>query len=230
MRNRVIDDGSWTDDIYDMDRPRSRVRARARPSTPSYTQASLWVILLMCSALWLPIDVPIVIIFQLTFFPCHPILRLTLTPLPCYDDLFLPGYTPFPNPNTHLCPSFSVLPPIPSIPLDPPPPYDSLFDTAAPPDTAVVPQVSLIIGMTLIHGIQMLGQAGTCSSQPTSNPPYPIFKIIFYCTCSNPSWKKSCTMELWIMALPSKVGGCGTCEYMFHFLILVKIYSYGCLS
>ena len=34
MRNRVIDDGPWTDDIYDNDRPRSRVRARARPSTP----------------------------------------------------------------------------------------------------------------------------------------------------------------------------------------------------
>ena len=41
MRNRVIDDGPWTDDIYDNNRRRSRVRARAKPSTPSYTQASL---------------------------------------------------------------------------------------------------------------------------------------------------------------------------------------------
>ena len=41
MRKRVIDDGPWTDDMYDNDRPRPRVRARARPSTPSHTQASL---------------------------------------------------------------------------------------------------------------------------------------------------------------------------------------------
>ena len=70
-------------------------------------------------------------------------------PLPHYDDLFTPGYTPFPNPNTHLCPSFNALPPIPSVPLDPPPPYDCLFATAASPDTAVAP----LVGMTLNYGI-----------------------------------------------------------------------------
>ena len=92
-------------------------------------------------------------------------------PLPHYDDLFPPGYTPFPNPNTHLFPSFTTLP-TPSIPLDPPPPYDSLFTTAAPPDSAVAPQVSLIIGGTLICGIQMLGWTGTSSSSPPQ-PPIP---------------------------------------------------------
>ena len=96
------------------------------------------VILLLWGTLWLPTDVPIVIVFQLRFFPCHPIPE----PPPHYDDLFPPGYTPFPNPNTHLHPTFNPLPPIPSIPLDPPPPYDSLFATAAPPDTAVALQVS----------------------------------------------------------------------------------------
>ena len=60
-------------------------------------------------------------------------------PPPHYDDLFPPGYTPFPNPNTHLCPSFTTLP-NPSIPLDPPPLYDSLFATAVPPDSAVAPK------------------------------------------------------------------------------------------
>ena len=53
-RNRVIDNGPRTNNIVDIidngqqtvprethDRPRSRVRARARPSTPSHTQASL---------------------------------------------------------------------------------------------------------------------------------------------------------------------------------------------
>ena len=29
--------------------------------------------------------------------------------------------------------------PTPSVPLDPPPPYDSLFATAVPPDSAVAP-------------------------------------------------------------------------------------------
>ena len=48
IRNRVIDDGPWTDDMYDNsetpDRPKERHRirqARTRPSTPSHTQASL---------------------------------------------------------------------------------------------------------------------------------------------------------------------------------------------
>ena len=85
-------------------------------------------------------------------FPLPPYSETDPDPLPHYDDLFPPGYTPFPNPNSHLCPSFSALSPIPSIPLDPSPPYDSLFATAALPDTAVASQVSLIIGMTLIHG------------------------------------------------------------------------------
>ena len=77
-------------------------------------------------------------------------------PLPHYDDLFPPGYTPFPSPNTHLCPSFNTLPPTPFFPLDPPPSYDSLFTTAAPSDSVEAPQISHIIGMT--H-IQMLSQS-----------------------------------------------------------------------
>ena len=103
-------------------------------------------------------------------FALPPYSETDPDPLPHYDDLFPPGYTPFPSPNTHLHPSFNALPPIPYIPLDPPPPYDSLFVTAVPPDTAVAPQVSLIIGMTLIDGIQMLGQTGTCSSSPPQTP------------------------------------------------------------
>ena len=95
-------------------------------------------------------------------------------PLPCYDDLFSPGYTPFPSPNIHLCPSFNTLPntlpPTPSFPLDPPPSYDSLFATAAPPDSAMAPQISQIIGITLICGTQMLSQTGTCSSSPPIHP------------------------------------------------------------
>ena len=60
-------------------------------------------------------------------------------PPPHYDDLFPPGYTPFPNPNTHLHPSLNALPPIPFFPLDLPPSYDSLFATAVPPDSAEAP-------------------------------------------------------------------------------------------
>ena len=70
-------------------------------------------------------------------FPLPPYSKTDPDPLPHYDDLFPPGYTPFPNPNTHLHLSFNAPPPIPSIPLDPPPPYDSLSTTAASPDIAV---------------------------------------------------------------------------------------------
>ena len=69
-------------------------------------------------------------------FPLPPYAVTDPDSPPHYDDLFPPGYTPFPSPNTHLCPSFTTLP-TPSILLDLPPPYDSLFATVAPSDSAV---------------------------------------------------------------------------------------------
>ena len=65
-------------------------------------------------------------------FPLPPYSETNPDPTPHNDDLFPPGYTPFHNPNTHLYSSFNALPPIPSIPLDAPPPYNSLFTTAVP--------------------------------------------------------------------------------------------------
>ena len=75
-------------------------------------------------------------------FPLPPYSENDSDPPPHYDDLFPPGYTPFPNPNTHLHPSFSALPPVPSFPLDPPPSYNSLFATAVSPDCTVAPSYS----------------------------------------------------------------------------------------
>ena len=43
-------------------------------------------------------------------FPLPPYFVTDPDPLPCYDDLFPPGYTPFPNPSTHLCPSLNIQP------------------------------------------------------------------------------------------------------------------------
>ena len=91
-----------------------------------------------------------------------------------YEDLFPPGYTPFPNPNTYICPISMTRLPTPSVPLDPPP-HDFLFATAVPPDSAVAPQISQITGATLIYGIWMLGWTGTCSS----SPPHP-HTLLFY--------------------------------------------------
>ena len=106
-------------------------------------------------------------------------------PLPHYDDLFPPGYTPFPSPNTHLCPSFNTLPntlpPTPSFPLDPPPSYNSLFATAVPHDSAMAPQISQFIGTTCICGTQMLSQTGTCSSSP---PVLPHTSLLLYISSS----------------------------------------------
>ena len=148
-------------------------------------------------------------------FPLPPYSVTDPDPLPHYYDLFPPGYTLFPNPNTHLHPSFTTLP-TPSIPLDPPPSYDSLFTTAAPPDSAVAPQVPLITGTTPIYGILMLSQTGTCSSSP---PPY----FNFYLTFFNPLLKLPLQNEdvQWNYeeeALPPKWSKyIQTCEYMFHF-------------
>ena len=72
----------------------------------------------------------------------------------------------------------------PSIPLDPLPPYHSLFTTALPPDSAEAPQISQITGATLIYGIQMLSQTGTCSSSPPVHPQY--LNFYFYFPCSIP--------------------------------------------
>ena len=78
-----------------------------------------------------PTDGPIVKTFQMTYFPCH-LTQNDPDPPPHYEDLFPPGYTPFPNPNTQLYPTFTTLP-TPSICLDLPP-YHSLFATTVPPD------------------------------------------------------------------------------------------------
>ena len=110
-------------------------------------------------------------------FPLPPYSVTNPDPPPHYDDLF-PLVTPHSLTPTPTYASVSLQYPSPSIPLDPPPPYDSLFATAAPPDCAVAPQISLIIEVTLIHGILILGQTGTCSSSPPS-PPYLIFFYIF---------------------------------------------------
>ena len=143
-RNGVINSAPRTEDINDkgqqtvpkeaQERPRTRVWTRARPSTPPPTPR-------------LPYDTysPPVGHFMAphrcshcddipeNMFPLSPYSVNDPNPPTCYKDMFPPGYTPFPNPNTHLCPDMTRQP-IPSIPLDPTPPYDSLFATAAPQD------------------------------------------------------------------------------------------------
>ena len=94
------------------------------PDFPIVTDLLLW------GALWLPTDALIVKLFLMTYSPYHPTPLMTLTLCPHYDDLFPPGYTSFPNPNTHLWPSFTTLP-TPSIPLDPPPPCDPFCHSSA---------------------------------------------------------------------------------------------------
>ena len=98
--------------------------------------------------------------------------------------------------------------PTPSIPLDPPPPYDSLFATATHLDSAVAPQISQITGATLIYGIQMLGQTGTCSS----SPPHPQYLICYNILIPllKPHTKKD--RSKYII----------TCEYMFLFFQLLE--------
>ena len=114
-------------------------------------------------------------------FPLPPYAVTDPDPLPHYDDLFPPCYTPFLSPNTHLCPSFNVLPPNPSFPLDLPHSYDSLFATAVPPDSAEATQISQITGITLICGTQILSRTGTCSSSPP-----PILHLLL-CISNSPS-------------------------------------------
>ena len=72
-------------------------------------------------------------------FPLPPYSVDDPDPPPHYEDLFPPDYTPFPDLNTTLQPITNTRPPTPSIPLEPPPPYDSLFATAAPSDSAAAP-------------------------------------------------------------------------------------------
>ena len=75
-------------------------------------------------------------------FPLPPYSFDDPDPPPHYEDLFPPDYAPFPDLNTATQPVTDARPPTPSNPLEPPPPYDSLFATAAPPDSAVAPHVS----------------------------------------------------------------------------------------
>ena len=56
-----------------------------------------------------------------------------------YEDLFPPNYTSFPNPDTTPQQMTNDRLPISSIPLEPPPTYDSLFATAGQLDSAETP-------------------------------------------------------------------------------------------
>ena len=153
------------------DRPQSRVRAR--PSTPlPHLRLPYDSYFPPMGHFIAPHRCPYCKDILADIFPLPPYSVTDPEPPPHYGDLFPPGYTPFPSPNTHLCPSLTTLP-TPSIPLDPSPPYDSIFATAAPPDSAVAPQVSLIIGMTLICGIWMLGQTVGLVVPAHLNPPIP---------------------------------------------------------
>ena len=87
-----------------------------------------------------------------------------------FENLFPPDYTPFPDLNTATLPTTDARLPTPSIPLEPPPPYDYLFATGVPSDSVEAPQFT---GTTLIYGTLMLGWAGTCSSSPPVQPPIP---------------------------------------------------------
>ena len=150
-------------------------------------------------------------------FPLPPYLETDPDPPPHYDDLFPPGYTPLPNPNTHPCPSFNALPPVPSFTLDPPPSYDSLFATAVPPDSAEGPHISQIIGVTHIYGTQMMSWTGTCSSSPSVHPHTLLLNFSFSFPLLKPSSNlikkdiytvtlvNSILMEIWRGRLSSKV-------------------------
>ena len=79
---------------------------------------------------------------------CEDILD-NIFPLPPYsvDDAdphpilktYSPDYTPCPDLNTTLQPITNTRPSTPSIPLEPPLPYDSLFATAVLSDSASAP-------------------------------------------------------------------------------------------
>ena len=171
MRLKTTDNGPSTDDVHDnreTGRPRCRIRwAPRQPYDACTPPVGHFIAPHKCPHCKnIPTDI----------FPLPPYPVTDPNPLLHYDDLFPPGYTPFPSPNTHLHPSFNTLPSTPSFPLDPPPSYDSLCGTAAPSDSAEAPQISQIIGMTCI---QMLSQTGTFTSRPPVHPPYLIFTLYF---------------------------------------------------
>ena len=114
-----------------------------------------------------------------------------------YDDLFPSGYTPFTNPNTHLCPNFGTLPCTPSFPLDPPPSYNFLFTTGVPLASAEASQISQTTGITLICGTQMLGWIGTCSSSSPVHPLITSFSL-FSTTSAQTLIKKTYSLK-WIL-------------------------------
>ena len=72
-------------------------------------------------------------------FPLPPYSVSNPNPPPHYEGLFPPNYSPFPDLNMTPQQVTHDRPPIPSIPLEPPPPYDSLFMTAVPLDSAEAP-------------------------------------------------------------------------------------------
>ena len=94
-QNWVIDSAPETVDADDgqqtvpKERSRTRVWARARPSTPlPHPDFPIIIILLLWGTLWPPSDAPIVKIFLTRNYPCHPTLLMTLTLHPIMKTYF----------------------------------------------------------------------------------------------------------------------------------------------
>ena len=117
----------------------TRVRARARPSIPLPHQDFPVRTISTCGVPYGPHRYPHCKEIPDNIFPLPPYSIDDPNLLTHYEDLFPPDYTPFPNPNMTPQQMTNDRLPIPSIPLEPPPPYDSLFATAVPLDSAEAP-------------------------------------------------------------------------------------------
>ena len=120
------------------ERPRTRVRARARPGTPFHTQTSPPYPFPPVGCYMAPHRCPHCEDVPNNIFSLPPYSIDDPNPHPIMKTYF-PLTTPPSLTQTPPCAPSVILTTHPSIPSDPPPPYDSLFPTAAPSDSAVTP-------------------------------------------------------------------------------------------
>ena len=98
------------------ERPRMRVRARARPGTPSYIQTSPSYPFSPCGVLYGPHRCPHCEDIPNDIFPLPPYSVDDPNPSPHYEDLFPPDYIPFPDLDTTMCLITNTRPPTPPFP------------------------------------------------------------------------------------------------------------------
>ena len=153
------------------------MRARARPSTPPSTSRLPYNNSPAVGHFMVPRRCPHCKDIPDNIFSLPPYSVDDPDPPPHYEDLFPPGYTPFPDLDTVTQSIPMTRQPILFVPLDPPPPYDSLLPQQCLQTLLRPPKFPRLLEQPLFLGYRCWVRLGLVVPV---HPPYLNFYITFF--------------------------------------------------